>query len=81
MDYIKGRACVFAALVIILRILCGNRERLLIYLKENEKLHRFPKQRLEKRNRRVMVFFGILLTLVMIVAYWKAPADPEFTRV
>ena len=45
-DYIKGRACVFAALVIILRILSGNRERLLIYLKENEKLHRFPKQRL-----------------------------------
>lgn len=27
-----------------------------------------------------MVFFGILLTLVMIVAYWKAPADPEFTK-
>ena len=79
-DYIKGRACVFAALVIILRILSGNRERLLIYLKENEKLHRFPKQRLEKRNRRVMVFFGILLTLVMVVAYWKAPADPEFTK-
>ena len=45
-----------------------------------DRLHRFPKQRLEKRNRRVMVFFGILLTLVMIVAYWKAPADPEFTK-
>lgn len=80
MGLYQGPACVFAALVIILRILCGNRERLLIYLKENEKLHRFPKQRLEKRNRRVMVFFGILLTLVMIVAYWKAPADPEFTK-
>ena len=42
----------------------------MIYLKENEKLHRFPKQRLKKENRRVMVFFfGIFLTLVMIVAY------------
>ena len=80
MDYIKGRVCIFAALVILLRILCGNRERLLAYLKENEKLHRFPKQRLETRNRHVMIFFGVFLTLAMIAAYWKAPADPEFTK-
>ena len=27
-----------------------------------------------------MVFLGVLLMLAMLLAYWKAPADPEFTR-
>lgn len=80
-EYLKGRACVFAAAVFFLCLLFRNRLEVLAYVKENEKLHRFPGKRLEKMNRRSMGVFCVILLTVMALAYFKGPEDPTLHEV
>lgn len=75
--YVRERACVFAAAVILLAVLFRNRQELLLYVKGNEKLHRFPGKRLETKNRRIMLLFCLVLFGAMVMGYFGAPEDPS----
>lgn len=79
-EVIKDRTCIYAILLILICLLNENQKAVLAYVKENEKLHRFPGKTLKKRNQTVIIVFCLLVLGAMIGGFRAAPEDPTLPQ-
>lgn len=79
-DWMKPRACLFAAVYALLCLLCGNRRSVLKFLRENGTLNRFPKRALERKNARNMAVLALVILLGAFLGYHLSPKDPAFGK-
>ena len=79
-DWMKPRACLFAAVYALLCLLCGNRRSVLKFLRENGTLNRFPKRALERKNARNMAVLSLVILLGAFLGYQLSPKDPAFGK-
>ena len=72
-DLWKEHSCFYAAALVAICMLNNNQKSVQAYIKANEKLHRFPKNRLWAKNQAAIFVLTFLVLGGMIAGYVAAP--------